>query len=720
MARRVLVSGDVVADHYLYEAQQSLVGSSVRIGATSQRLAGGAGLLGEVLRILAVQMNNKFEVIPGIPSSLDEAASISYLVMQPCAVTKRDSNNRVWRLTQPLGVEGNGRAERAQNENDHNRPHDEALESHSDVLVIDDANLGYRRWVNRTAWPKCLRPESPQELQNNRLPEWIVLKSAAPLASGNLWHTIISGETQHESAGATPQHHKIGDLASRTILVTTIDDLRLEGIRVDGQLSWDGAATDLLRELAKHPRLKELQRVRCLVVRFHLDGALVIENTGDDSRIATLVFDPSGTEGTFARQYPQNGRVLGYHTVFTAAIVSQISTSDIVPSSSDVGASILKGVTAGLSAARRLLHDGHGPVSPKVQPEFPFPKVAKEIQFPEWKFGTVVLPSRLELNWTVIGGTSSRPLWGLARQVAIHGVDQLKATPYLQFGKLFSVDRSEMESLRTLERLLTNYRRDPNATKPLSIAAFGQPGSGKSFGVKQLANALLDDPKLLEFNLSQFTDATALNGLFHQIRDEVLRGKLPVVFWDEFDSRELYWLQYLLAPMQDGTFQEGQITHPIGKCIFVFAGGTRYRFDDFGSPPELMKDADERQKWKDDFSTKKGPDFKSRLAGYINVLGPNKNKSVANDLTYPIRRALLLRVQLGLKPNEMLNIDHGLLEAFLRIDAYLHGARSLEKIAEQVRQSSRNGVFTKSDLPPAHQLALHVDAQKFLTILETA
>ena len=56
------------------------------------------------------------------------------------------------------------------------------------------------------------------------------------------------------------------------------------------------------------------------------------------------------------------------------------------------------------------------------------------------------------------------------------------------------------------------------------------------------------------------------------VRDEVLRGNTPVVFWDEFDSREYHWLQYLLAPMQDGKFQDGQINHPIGKSVFIFAG----------------------------------------------------------------------------------------------------------------------------------------------------
>ena len=34
--------------------------------------------------------------------------------------------------------------------------------------------------------------------------------------------------------------------------------------------------------------------------------------------------------------------------------------------------------------------------------------------------------------------------------------------------------------------------------------------------------------------------------------------------------------------MQDGKFQEGQITHSIGRCIFIFAGGTSNDFKHFG------------------------------------------------------------------------------------------------------------------------------------------
>jgi len=41
--------------------------------------------------------------------------------------------------------------------------------------------------------------------------------------------------------------------------------------------------------------------------------------------------------------------------------------------------------------------------------------------------------------------------------------------------------------------------------RPLSVAVFGPPGSGKSFGITEIANSLLPDQiELREFNLSQF------------------------------------------------------------------------------------------------------------------------------------------------------------------------------------------------------------------------
>ena len=367
-----------------------------------------------------------------------------------------------------------------------------------------------------------------------------------------------------------------------------------------------------------------------------------------------------------------------------------------------------------------------------ITPKFPLKGVVEELLENSREYSSVKVPSPPDkpgskLNhWTIMGGTDSGnngyPLYGLARRVALFGQKELSDIPYSKFGKLFTVDRSEIESLRGIQRLIKDYEAKKRPKKPLSIAVFGPPGSGKSFGIKQIAKSTMgDDVSILEFNLSQFTGPKELTDAFHQVRDMVLKGKTPCVFWDEFDSKEYSWLQYLLAPMQDGEFREGQLVHPIGKCVFVFAGGTSYDMENFGPPDE---NSEEYKK----FKMLKGPDFASRLNGYLNVLGPNKRQifdicsgnwiDVINpeDILFPVRRALLMRVILEYFGNEKLDIDRGLLTAFIEIDKYKHGARSLETI---LLLSKRVGAkaMRRSDLPPREQMSMHVDYEKFIDLV---
>ena len=140
--------------------------------------------------------------------------------------------------------------------------------------------------------------------------------------------------------------------------------------------------------------------------------------------------------------------------------------------------------------------------------------------------------------------------------ICLRGLEAaLPSAPKCRYGHFLTADREEMERLNSIRNLILAYRENLGEKRPLSIAVFGPPGSGKSFAVKQLAAQLFADKlSSFEFNLSQFESPDDLHQAFHQIRDGSVHGQIPFVFWDEFDSLNLKWLKEFLAPMQDAIF----------------------------------------------------------------------------------------------------------------------------------------------------------------------
>ena len=192
------------------------------------------------------------------------------------------------------------------------------------------------------------------------------------------------------------------------------------------------------------------------------------------------------------------------------------------------------------------------------------------------------------------------------------------------------------------------------------------------------------------------------------------------MFWDEFDSvfdkDQFGWLRFFLVPMQDGKFMEGKILHPLGKAIFVFAGGVCPSIEDFVHETETRREA-------------KAPDFISRLRGYVNILGANppqtSNDKNVSDPFYLVRRAILLRSILWQNAPKFfenrdsrgkLNIDSSVLRALLKPRQYKHGARSMEAIIGMSKLTGKTH-FDQSSLPSEAQLDLHVDGQDFLSLV---
>lgn len=203
---------------------------------------------------------------------------------------------------------------------------------------------------------------------------------------------------------------------------------------------------------------------------------------------------------------------------------------------------------------------------------------------------------------------------------------------------------------------------------------------------------------------------------FHKVRDVALQGVVPLVFFDEFDSElnkeKLGWLKYFLAPMQDGLFRDGEVLHPLGKSIFVFAGGTRSTFEEFSTQENSQS-----------FRDAKGSDFVSRLRGFINIKGPNPiGGDMRKDRLSMIRRATVLRFWLLkhapqlFKAKMKCSIDRGVLHTFIKVPHYKHGIRSMQSIIEMSALAGRKR-FEQTALPSPEQLELHVDAEAFQRIV---
>jgi hypothetical protein len=747
----IVVTGDIVLDRHLYGGERATLGDHSARGTHMKEETGGAFLTYQLIEAVLsadrearlpsserkvtgasegtmgsppqpdfnmCQMGRK---LPKDTSAAWPERLIGYAWWEP--YQKPSSKDQVWRVSKALGYgPPDTQAETADVSPSFFQIADE-LPSPPNILVLDDAGDLFRRKEQSALW---LLPSDTTQTTVG-LPDWIVLKLAGVIGQDDLWDKLMT---------CGPR--------DRLVILTSAKLLRQSDVRLSRGLSWERTVEHLLQELERNPTISPLCMARHLIVTFGSDGAIWIDFSTPEVTKAWLVFDAANAEGEWASRI--QGEVFGYLSCLTAAAVRTL----VSQRNRNENLDFQPAMEQGLSAMRNLREEGHGialPAKGEFKPGrgFPAERLAEVVIRPTYRFARAEVPwhftqtaTSRPVAWSILASLQNpyaptpQPLYGFGRQLALRGPSVLAHVPHLRMGKLITAGRDEMETLRSLRRILQAYRDFNSGKKPLSIGVFGAPGSGKSFGVEQLAIGVFGDQSKdsyegwKEFNLSQFDKPEDLIGAFHQVRDLVLQGFIPVVFWDEFDSQEYKWLQYLLAPMQDGRFQQGQITHTLGKCVFVFAGGTAETFEEFGPKDDVDPDDPHQQDAIRHFSLAKGPDFKSRLDGYLNVLGPNqrllpavgrqKREKDDTDIFFPVRRALIIRNALGCKSNdERLEIDAGVLTALLEVSDYKHGARSLNKLLEPLttaRKISR-APLRRSQLPAPNQLALHVNAEEF-------
>jgi len=701
--KNILVTGDYVIDHHLLKGNKNDAFDNESIGTTSISTYGGARLTFDLttafVRKLMSERPRREQTVTmrwpyaGMPrlTLTGGSAHDSWLRWMVTSQQEKGEIKSSCQLGEKLGFGGL----KGRDAEEWFRMDKRIRNMRFQTVVIDEADLGFRD--RRAVWPDFKDTGK------------IILKTSYPLCEGLLWDELMN------------YRHKL-------ITIVKLNHIKHYEVKVSNDISWEQTALDIVYGLSSHSTLRNLLRSGELIITIGSAGAIHVK-TNDDPALNeyTLIFDPEFMENEWEERNSADNRTsIGMGSSFLAGFTSALVvknksvTDSIKAGLNSMTAAMLKGVyrlaedytfkTEDLSDAldktfrNRYYSSAYVP-SPAWQPGFNY------LHNQEW--------SILENNYdNKRPGYKQKPdLFPLAFSLAEKGKKELHYAPRLTLGRVTVFDRSEIENIRNIRKQVDFYDRFDDGKKPLNIAVFGPPGAGKSFIVKALANSMFDGkktkPSFLTFNLSQFREESELSGAFHSVRDEVLRGKLPVVFWDEFDSNDYKWLKCLIAPMQDGEFQEGKEVHPVGKTIFVFAGGVTYTMKHFTDKME-----------EPDYAVKKGPDFQSRINCSLNVFGPNRKpfsdndtgnwmkEGDQNDICFSIRRALFIRSLLS-SDDKRLDIDRELLRALIEVRTFRNGSRGLERLLRNLAVHSRAKI-ERSDLPSKESIQMNLDYDDFM------
>lgn len=594
-----------------------------------------------------------------------------------------------------------------------------------DFIIIYDVGNEFRSY--REKWPKALT-KNYDKLENEK--PVIIYNMYPPLFEGDLWE------------------HTTKKMSEKLILVLNVEDLRSLGANISRSISWERTALDLVWEINKNPKLEPIRNLKNVIIRFKVEGAVYYTGAEGNSG-SKLYFDPSKLEGGFW-DYKKYGKMKGCSIVFISSLSSELINSKYI-NEINFDEALERSIKVGIFKSREFQKKGHGTEKDEGTFYAYFSDDSIQIINDADVIKSTLLPKFYDqgtepdlMFWSILKDRTKnktpKDLVSVAMEIVKFGWSAIEDFPAGRFGNLTTVDRAEIESFGSLKNIMLGYinsKMDTDSEKnlrPLSISVFGHPGSGKSFGITEVARSI-DEKNIfpINFNVSQFRSIKDLINAFHRVRDISLRGKTPLAFFDEFDctfeDRPLGWLRYFLAPMQDGEFMDCGTMHPIGKSIFVFAGGVYKSFQEFCENTSVVSDTQKS-------APEKCPDFISRLRGNVNIIGPNRIYENSNEIdkrddAYIIRRAVKLRslieknarsilkeeLDFKGKPRKTANIDPDLLKTLLIIPKYKHGVRSMEAIIDMSMLQGYS-YWGKSNLPPKDQLELHVDGKQFFTILQ--
>ena len=498
----IIIAGDVVQDWMLITlpAAASPPSPWQRYGTLKTRtLPGGALLLADLMRSGATVLGHKVSVLS---YKRDDYERVSPEQIVRTFVTLQRFDDNRFRVKEFNGFCGTPTSTPAPMQ------YQDDL-ADAGLVIINDTGNSFRH--TPTLWPKALcESTSP-----------IILKLSPPFCHGDLWSTLQSAHSD------------------RVLVVAAADELRNAGVPVSRGVSWDRAAADCVVAFDHNEIFKDLARFPNVLVRFGLDGVLHYSRDGQEK--FRISYDPDRAEGEYAENF-KGSTMSGFAATFCASLALDLHRE---PGGFD------NAIRQALASSRRLLETGYGEDDQNLGIQYQ--QVFGREQDAREQFAISHVPGNSRkvsmTSWSFVHQIVGEDLPELAEEIVRHG-NIPPGVPLAKFGALETLDRSEAESYRSILNLFREFLSKSTSVRPLSIAVFGQPGTGKSFGITEIATSLDADAIKTgpPFNLAQFTSIRDLIDAFHRVRDIALGGQVPLVFFDEFDSKfeaePLGWLKY--------------------------------------------------------------------------------------------------------------------------------------------------------------------------------
>lgn len=516
------------------------------------------------------------------------------------------------------------------------------------------------------------------------------------------------------------------DRKARIVLVLEADDLRKEGARISKGSSWDRTYMDLLGYMAGEGAVwfadTDHVLVRCgagSVVHFHRspEGATAIVAHHLPAAEEEGIRSPLGPKADMG--------------IFLSRLVIELSRTSLPdPAAKDSRKwildkrSILQRIPFGIQQAMRTVLEAYRSGWTELKDEVGLsPEIFRCSTEPGDRIASIDItelpkvPSLLHLATHAYPGTLD--VWAM-NYVRTGETGLLGAAPLVEFGALLLADRDEIEQYRKIQDKVLRYVTKPG-NKPMSIGVFGPPGSGKTFGVEQIKDALGEAVAWHSFDIGGFKNEEQLVKVWRSIRDENLNGRIPFVLFDEFDAPlhglPYGWFAQFLVPTDRGVYQEDAEDHPLGRGIFVFTGGTCHSYADFR---RKSKGGDPVDRTAEDLAReRKMPDMARRLEEHIDVKGISARPGEADNL-YLVRRAIVLRKHLiGKDPKDRMkqvDIDLDLLAALLHLPEYHNGTSSMCKLVAKWARTP-DGRLSKAAMPEDSELNNFLDPAKFKPLM---